>query len=36
MPEPENDRKAALKHLAWMVLAAFVLLVVLYPEAFRR
>lgn len=37
--QPEDDRKAqrkaALKHLSWMVLAAFILLLILYPSAFR-
>lgn len=36
MPEqPEHDRKAALKHLGWMLLAAFLLILFLYPDAFR-
>lgn len=33
--QPETDRKAALKHLGWMVLAAFLLVLFLYPDAFR-
>jgi hypothetical protein len=36
-PEDERkaQRKAALQHLAWMLLAAFILLLVVYPSAFR-
>lgn len=33
--QPDSDRKVALKHLAWMVLAAFLLILFLYPDAFR-